>query len=115
MPSTNSHLCVHCLQPLIYIKFSQHYLLVCDNDSCILFREGQGSIPRVNDEPQEKPKRLPSAQVLRPDYQASKTRGRENYQFARSLNIPSVIARDLRTKSHKEIERTAKAIRRSVV
>jgi hypothetical protein len=110
MPSTNSHLCAHCLQPLIYIKFSQHYRIVCDNYSCILFRERQGIIPRNNDEPEEKPKKLPSARVMRRDYQAFRGRGKRNYHFARSLNIPSAIARNLRNKSKKEIERVAKEL-----
>ena len=107
----NNLLCVHCLQPLIYIKFSQHYLIVCDNYHCILFREqGQGIVPRNDDEPQEKPKRLPLTLALRPNRDEYNREGVENYRFARSLDVPSVMARDLRHKSKKEIERVAKEL-----
>lgn len=106
----NNRICAHCFQPLIYIKFSHHYCIACDNDACFLFRESQGIIPRDDGEPQEKPKGLPSARVLRPDYQSFKARGKENYHFARSLKIPSVIARNLRNKSKKEIEKAAKEL-----
>lgn len=111
MPSTNSHLCAHCLQPLIYIKLSQYYCLACDNYHCYLFRERQGYIPRDDTEPQKKPKE-PSERVLRPDYKKYLTRQNEAYHFARNLGIPSALARDLRHKSKKEIERAAKELMR---
>jgi len=109
MPSTNSHMCAHCLQPLIRIKLTKYYCLACDNYHCYLFREIQGYIPR-EDEPQEKPKELPSAHIFRPGYKEYNERGRENYHFARSLKIPSKIAAKLRNKSKKEIERVAKEL-----
>lgn len=112
MPSTDSHLCANCLQSLIYIKFAYHYCLVCDNAEgrCHLFRERQGYVPRDEGKSEVKPKGLPSVRVLRPDYQPFKTRLKENYHFARSLHIPSVVARDLRNKSKKEIEKVAKGL-----
>ena len=49
-----------------------YYRLECDNDLCLLFREGKGNIPRDNHEPQEELKGLPSARVLHPDHEPSK-------------------------------------------
>lgn len=110
----DSTLCSHCLQPLIYIPFPKYYRLVCDKDLCPLFREGQGNVERDDgNEPGEKPKGLPSARVLTQKYQASLVRGKENYHFATSLGIPSVVARDLRTKSKAKIKRAAKELVRA--
>ena len=111
--STNSHLCAHCRQPLIYIKFSEYYCLVCDNSSCFLFRGSQGSVPRNDNEPQEKPKGLPSARILRPDYEPYKTRCRKGYAYGKSLGMTSVQARDCRNKNKKEIEEAAKKLVRA--
>lgn len=112
MPSTNPHLCAHCLQPLIYIPVGRYYRIVCDNTKngrpCLLSRECQGIMPRENNKLQDKHKRLPSAHVFRPGYEEYNERGRKNYQFARSLSIPSKIASKLRNKSKKEIKKVAK-------
>jgi hypothetical protein len=113
MANTDSRLCVHCFQPLIYIKFSHHWRSVCDNDSCILFREGQGNIPREDNEPQDKPRGLPSARILRLDYEPYKARCRDGYAYGRSLGLTSVQARDFRNKSKKEIEKVAREIVRA--
>lgn len=113
MPSTNSHLCVHCHQPLIYIKLGQYYCLACDNYRCYKFREPQGYIPRDDNESQEKPKRLPLTSVIRPNCGKYNREGVANYHYARSLDIPSVVARDLRHKSHKEIKKAAKELVRA--
>ena len=107
MTNMDSLLCVHCRQPLTYIKFSQYYRLVCDNDSCILFREGQGNVPWEDNEFHEKPKGLPSARILRPDYEPYKARCRKGYAYGRSLGMSSEEARDYRSKSKKEIEKAA--------
>jgi hypothetical protein len=36
--------CRKCGQPLIGISVGRYYRLECDNDECLLFREGQGSM-----------------------------------------------------------------------
>ena len=106
----DNRICPYCLQPLIYIPVNQHYRVVCDNDRCYLFREGQGVVPRDNNGPREKPKKLPLTLVIRPNRNEYNREGVANYRFARSLDIPSVVARDLRHKSKKEIERAAKEL-----
>ena len=105
MSSTNSHLCAHCLQPLIRV----FCYLACDNYHCYLFRERQGYVPREDTEPQGKPKET-SERVLRSDYQKYLTRQNEAYHFARNLGIPSALARDLRHRGKKEIEKVAKEL-----
>jgi len=110
MTNMDSHLCVHCHQPLIYIKFRRHYRIVCDNDSCILFREGQGSVPREDNEPQGKPKGLPSARILRRDYEPYKARCRKGYAYGKRLGMTSVQAAAFRSKGKKEIEKAAKEL-----
>lgn len=110
MPSKDSYLCIHCFQPLLYVPIGGYYRLVCDNDSCILFREGQGNVPREYTEPEEKPKGLPSARVLRPDYEPYKERGKEGYAYGRELGLSSHDALKLRNKSKKEIEKAAKEL-----
>jgi len=112
MANTVPLLCRHCGGLLISIGFKRHYCLVCDNaeDHCYLFRQRQVIIPRNGDEPEGTPKGLPSARVLRRDYEETKIRYKENYQYARSLGIPSITARDFRNKGKEQIEKAAAAM-----
>jgi len=65
---------------------------------------------RDGDKPEEEKKGLASARVQRLDYEETKLLYRENYQYARSLGIPSVSARDYRSKSKEQIEKAAAAM-----
>lgn len=47
--------CKACNQPLIEIPVNNHYRLVCDNDRCKLFREGQGIKAKKVENAPEKP------------------------------------------------------------
>lgn len=55
--------CRLCFQPLIYVLVNKYHRLVCDNTSCVLFREGQGNILRDDNGIQEALKGLSSAWV----------------------------------------------------
>lgn len=39
--------CRRCIGLMIGIEFVRHYRVVCNNDGCDLFREGQGNIERA--------------------------------------------------------------------
>jgi hypothetical protein len=41
--------CRECGFPMIGIKVGRYYRLECDNDKCLLFREGQGSTEQYID------------------------------------------------------------------
>jgi hypothetical protein len=75
----------------------------------LLFREGRGIIERDGDgDGPEGESRAPSYQVFSPNYQAYLARGQESYHFARTLKVPSIIARDLRWKTKEEIKAVAR-------
>jgi hypothetical protein len=44
--------CKSCKQPLIEIEINHHFRVVCDNDRCKLFREGQGCIAKEIEAPE---------------------------------------------------------------
>jgi len=95
------------------IGINKYYRLVCDNDACILFREGQGNVPREDNGDEEKPKEWLSSYALRPTQVALKAKGKEGYTYARSLGLDSRQANKLRNKSKKEIEEAAKELVRA--
>ena len=103
-------LCSRCSQPLMYIKFSRRFRIVCDNHLCILFRECQGIILKEEGDEIERKVKDSSPRVFRNGYQDYLARQQERYRFARSLQLPSIIARDLRNKSKDEIEMAAKEL-----
>jgi hypothetical protein len=104
-------LCFFCSHPLMPISFNGYCRLVCDNDSCKLFREGQGNI--VSERSIEPKLKEPSSQTLTPKHQAMLERCRNNYHLATSLGIGSVEASHLRYKSKAEIEKMAKWLARA--
>jgi len=114
MANTVPLVCCNCRQFLLPIKFSHHTWLVCDNAEghCYLFAERQVLVLRDGGKSDEEKKGLASARVQRLDYEETKLLYRENYQYARSLGIPSVSARDYRSKSREEIEKAAASMSR---
>lgn len=94
-------ICKNCKQPLTEIEFNNHYRLVCDNDRCNLFREGQGF--RAKNPEQISTRTNTINRLYRSSYSAYLEERNQNYHLLRSLGVPSREAMSMMSRKQTRI------------
>ena len=99
--------CSSCFELLIGIDFHSYYRLVCDNDKCLAFREGQGYMDKegrqVTRESESVSKEKRSHKIYS-WYKPMLEECKKRYRYACNLGFSPKVAMSLRGKSKKKIK-----------